>query len=168
MSSWSKLLMGSLFIFFLLPVSSFCVNASSDNLVNSSLTEAEDAFASTYEIVLDAERAGANVSGLFVRLNLCAKYLSEAHVWHRLGDSANANHFAGLCYDLVEDLRPEAIELRDEAKKLDDAKNATTTFGSVVAVIVVIVSCFVVWRIFKRRYNRQVLSLRPEVVSDGS
>ena len=168
MSSWSKLLTASAFIFLLLQVSIPWINASSENLVTVSLTEAEEALASSYGAVLAAEQAGANVSGLFGRLNVGGEYLSEAYVWYRLGDSENANHFAGLCYDLVEDLRHEAIEFRDEAQRVKDAENAITIFGSVVAVIVVVISCFVSWSIFKRNYRRRVLELRPEVVSDES
>jgi len=168
MSSWSKLLTASAVIFLLLQVSIPWINASSENLVTVSLTEAEEALASSYGAVLAAEQAGANVSGLFARLNIGGEYLSEAYVWYRLGDSANTNHFAGLCSDLVKDVRSDAVELRDEAQRVKDAENVITIFGSVVAVVVVVISCFVSWSIFKRNYRRRVLELSPEVVSDES
>ncbi len=164
MSSWSKLLTASAFIFLLLQVSIPWINASSENLVTVSLTEAEEALASSYGAVLAAEQAGANVSGLFGRLNVGGEYLSEAYVWYRLGDSENTSRFAGICSDIVEDVRSDAIELRAEAKRLGDAEFVAKVFGSVVGVIAVVVSCSVVWRVFKRRYRRQVLGLRPEVV----
>ncbi len=168
MSSWSKLLTASAFIFLLLQVSIPWINASSENLVTVSLTEAEEALASSYGAVLDAEQAGANVSGLLDKLNLGGEYLSEAYFWYRSGDSEAANHFAGLCRGVVGNVRNEAIELMDAAQRVKDAENSITIFGSVVAVIVVVISCFVSWSIFKRNYRRRVLELRPEVVSDES
>ena len=158
----------SAFLFCLLPVSIPWVNAASDDVFTVSLPEAEEAFTSAYEAVFEAEQAGANVSGLFGRLNIAGEYLSEAYVWYRSGDSENASRFAGLCYDVVEDLKSEAVELRDEAKRLGDAEFVATLFGSVVGMIVVVVSGYVVWRVFKRRYRRQFLGLRPEVVSGES
>jgi len=168
MASWTKLLMVSAFLLFLLPVPILLVSASSEDVVTLALTEAEEAFTSAYEAVFEAEQAGANVSGLFGRLNIAGEYLSEAYVWHRSGDSENASRFAGLCYDVVEDLKSEAVELRDEAKRLGEADFVVNMIGSVVGVIVVLVSCSVAWLVFRRRYRRQFLGLRPEVVSGES
>lgn len=168
MRSPFKLLVFSAFLFFLLTVSFPWVSASSEDVATLAITQAEETLASAFEAVLDAEMAGANVSGLLGRLNLGGEYLVEAYVWIRLGVSENASRFAGLCYDVVEDLKSEAVELRDEAKRLGDAEFVVTIFGSVVGMIVVVVSGYVVWRVFKRRYRRQVLGLRPEVVSGES
>jgi len=168
MITWSKLLIISAFLFCLLPVSIPWVNAASDDVATVDLIEAEETFSSAYEVVLEAEQAGANVSGLLDKLNLGAEYLAEAYVWYRLGDSENTGHFAGLCYDVVGDVLSDAVELRDEAKRLEDANFFVTLFGSVVGVIVVVVLCSAVWRVFKRRYHQRVLGLMPEVASSES
>lgn len=164
MTSWLKLVTISVFMFLLIQVSIPWINASSDNPLSTPLTEAEKAFSSSYEIVSAAEEAGANVSSLIDQLNVGGDYLSEAYVWYRLGNSENANHFASLCYNIAENVRSDALALRDKAKSLRDAEFVATAFGSAVGVIVVVVSCFVVWRIFKYRYRRQVLGLKPEVI----
>ena len=91
-----------------------------------------------------------------------------AHILRMSGNSENASRFAGLSYDTAKDLRSEAIELRDEAIKLGNAEFVTTAFGSVVSMIVVVVSGFIVWRLFKQRYFKQALGLRPEVISNES
>jgi hypothetical protein len=65
-------------------------------------------------------------------------------------------------------VRSEAFELRDEAERLGEADFVVNMIGSVVGVIVVVVSGFVVWRVFRRRYVGRVLGLRPEVVSGDS
>ena len=163
MITWSKLLMVSAFLLFLLPFPTLLVSASSEDVVTLALTEAEEALASVHEAVLEAEQAGANVSGLLDKLNLGAEYLAEAYVWYRLGVSENASRFAGLCYEVVGGVSSEAVELRDEAKRLGDADFVVNMIGSVVGVIVVLVFCSVAWLVFRRRYRRRVLGLRPEV-----
>jgi len=168
MTSWSKLLMVSALLLFLLPFFTLLVSASSEDVVTLALTEAEETLASTHEAVLEAEQAGANVSGLLDKLNLGAEYLAEAYVWYRLGVSENASRFAGLCYEVVGGVSSEAVELRDEAKRLGDADFVVNMIGSVVGVISVFVFCSVAWLVFRRRYRRRVLGLRPEVVSGES
>jgi len=158
----------SVLLLFILPVSILGVSASSEDVATLSITQAEETLSSAYEDVLEAEQAGANVSGLLVRLNLGGEYLAEAYVWYRLGVSENASRFADLCFEVVGDVRGEAFELRDEAKRLEEADFVVKMFGSVGGVIVVVVVGFVVWRVFRRRYCRRVLGLRPEVVSGES
>jgi hypothetical protein len=167
MTSWSKLLMVSSLLLFLLPFPTLLVNASSEGVVTLALTEAEEAFASTHKAVLEAEQVGANVSGLLDKLNLGAEYLAEAYVWYRLGIFENASRFAGLCSDVIGGVRSEAFELRDDAKRLGEADFVMNMIWSVVGVSVVLVSCSVAWLVFRRRYRRRV-GLRTEVVSGES
>ncbi len=135
-----------------------------EDVAVSAVDRAEAAVASAYEAVLDAEEAGADVSGLLVRLNVAGGYLAEAHVWFGLGDFDEAVRFADLCYDAVEDVSGEAFELRNEAHGLWATDFVVRMVGSMVGVVVVVFLGFVVWRVFKRRYRRRVLGLRPEVV----
>ena len=168
MITWTKLLMVSAFLLFLLPFPTLLVSASSEDVVALALTEAEETVASAHEAVLEAEQAGANVSGLLDKLNLGAEYLAEAYVWYRLGVFENASRFAGLCYEVVGGVSSEAVELRDEAKRLGDVDFVVNMIGSVVGVISVFVFCSVAWFVFRRRYRRRVLGLRSEVVSGES
>jgi len=167
MTSWSKLLMVSALLLFLLPFFTLLVSASSEDVVTLALTEAEETLASTHEAVLEAEQAGANVSDLLDKSNLANEYLAEAYVWYRLGVFENASRFAGLCSDVIGGVRSEAFELRDEAKKLGEADFVMNMIWSVVGVSVVLVSGSVAWLVFRRRYHRWV-GLRSEVVSGES
>jgi len=58
--------------------------------------------------------------------------------------------------------------LRDEAKRLGETDLVVKIFGSVVGVIAVTVLCFVGWSVFKRRYRRWLLGVKPEVASSES
>ena len=133
-----------------------------------SISEADYSMAQTYEDVLDAEEAGADVSGLLDRLDVAGEYLAEAHIWYRLGDFENATRFAGLCFGVVEEARGEAYRLKSGAYGLWTAGLFVRIIGSFVGVVVVVLLGYVVWRAFKRRYQRRVLGLKLEVVSDGS
>ena len=163
MSSPFKLLVISVLLIFLLPVFIPWVSASSEDVAILSITQAEETLASAFEAVLDAERVGANVSGLLGRLNLGGEYLAEAYVWVRLGDSESAGRFAGLCVEVAENVRGVAVGLMDEAHGwwvLDVLQRIVWSF---FGVVVVVVAGFVVWRVFRERYLERVFRLRPEV-----
>ena len=160
--------MVSVFLSFLLTVSVPRVCALSEDDDAVVISEAEEALVSAYEAVLEAEQAGANVSGLLGMLNLGGKYLSEAYVWYRLGVSENVSHFVGLCRDVVDDVHGEAFVLRGEAEKLGAADFVVKMFGSALGVVVILIGGFVAWRVFKLRHSRRILGLRSEVVFDES
>jgi len=142
--------------------------AYSENTAASAIDKAEAAVVSAYEAVLGAEQAGANVSGLLARLNVAGEYLANGHIWHGLGDFENATRFANLCYDIGEEVRNEAVELKNEAHGLWVWNLWVRMTISMVGVVSVVFLSFLVWRSFKRRYQRRVLGMKPEVVSGES
>jgi hypothetical protein len=160
-----------LLVLFVFVVSVFVFGASGvdgEDVAVSAVLDAEMAVASAYEAVLDAEVAGADVSGLLDRLNVAGGYLAEANVWLGLGDFDESGRLAGLCYDAVEGVSDEAFELESEANALWVTDVVVRMTGSMVGVVVVVFLGFVLWRVFKRRYHRRVLGLRPEVAKGGS
>ena len=140
----------------------------SEDVAASAVDRAEGAVVSAYEAVLDAEEAGANVSGLLGRLNVAGEYLASARVWYGLGDFDSATRFADLCYDVGEEVRSEAVELRNEAYGLWVTGLVVRMTVSIFGVVFVVFLGFVVWRWFKRRYRKRVLGMRPEVAKDES
>jgi hypothetical protein len=167
MFSWSKFLTVSVFLFFLLSFVPW-VGASNGNVVPLEVTQAEEALVLGYDAVLEAEEAGANVSSLLARLSLGGEYLAEAYVCVRLGDSEKASRFAGLCVEVVGDMRGEAVGLREEAHGWWVLDVIVRLIWSVFGVIIIVVVAFVVWRVFRRRYLKRVLGSKPEVVSHES
>nr|NIR87761.1 hypothetical protein [Candidatus Bathyarchaeota archaeon] len=71
---------------FMCPFFVLGVDASSEDDAAWAIIKAEDSVASGYDAVLEAEEAGANVSGLLARLNEAAMLLAEAEIAFRLGD----------------------------------------------------------------------------------
>jgi len=139
-----------------------------ENTAASAIDRAEASMVSAYEAVLDAEHAGASVSGLLARLDVGGEYLANARMWYGLGDFENATRFANLCYDVGEEVRNEAYELKNEAYESWVTALWLRMTVSIVGVVCVVFLSFLVWGVFKRRYKRRVLGMRPEVVSDES
>ena len=144
----------------------FSVSASGNQEdAASSLSEAEVWMAQAYGAVLDAERADADVSGLLVRLNDAAEWLSWAHMSFDVGDFDGASGYA-------ESTRDVSYEIVDEAKLLEsEAANARVYSSwvflaiSVVGVSVVVVGSVLGYRFFKRYYYDRLAKMRPKVES---
>jgi cytoskeletal protein RodZ len=59
----------------------------------------------------------------------------------------------------------DAVLLGEEAIRSEREDVLVRVFGSTVGVVVVVMSGFLLWELFKRRYHEKALNSRPEVVS---
>lgn len=133
---------------------------------SSSVSEADAALKQAFAAVLDAESAGAKVSGFILRLNEAGTILGQAEIALSNGNSSEASSEAGQCVTIAEGVKSEVPALK--ASALDEAR---TTFWmylsfSVVGVAVFVVVMAVVWRRFRRGYVGKVLGAKPGVVSN--
>jgi len=136
-----------------------------EDAVVSALAGAEASVVSAYQGVLEAERAGANVSVLLVRLNEAGGFLSQARMAYKAGDFDGAVDFAELGRGIGEEVAGEARVLRDLATIERVQLLWFTAAASVLAVAWIAFGSFMCWRFFKRRYYRRVLGLKPEVAT---
>jgi len=139
-----------------------------EDVALSAIEGAELAVDLAFEAVLEAEGAGANVSGLLDELNDGAEALSKAYISNRVGNFDDAVYFADLCGDLVGSVEAEANELRDVAVVDRNHRLLLSTLGSVLALVCIFYGGFFGWRFFKSRYHRRVLQMKPEVASNES
>jgi hypothetical protein len=133
---------------------------------SSSVGEADVAVRRAFNAILDAERAGANVSGLIVRLNEAGSVLAEAEIALGNGNSSEATSKAGQCTGIAESVKSDADFLK--ASALDEAQTvfwASLTF-SVVGIPVFVAVLEFVWRRFKRGHVEKMLGMKPEVAAD--
>jgi len=132
------------------------------------IDRADSAIVLAYRAVLEAEGAGANVSGLLEELNFGAEALATANMLYRVGNFGEAVNFADLCYDSVVGVAAKA----DEAVRLAEFEGKgqfyVTSAASTLGVCCVVLGGVFGWRVFKRRYFRRVLETKPEVVSNES
>ena len=134
--------------------------------VSSSVGEADVAVRQAFDATLEAERAGANVSGLILRLNEAGGILVEAEMALGKGNSSEAASKAGQCIGIAESVKSDADVLK--ASALDEAQTVfwTSLTFSVVGIAVFVSVLVLVWRWFKRGYFRKMLGLKPEVAHD--
>ena len=162
----------SVLIILLIFVSPFFVSAAlaevSKDEAASALANADGVVVSAYQVVLKAEEAGANVSSLLIRLNEAGENLVHARVAYSLGNFDETTRFADLSRDIGEEVRNEANKLKGLAWAEDVQRLWFMMASSVIGVIAVAFGSFLAWRVFKRRYYRQVLGMRPEVGADES
>ena len=134
---------------------------------SSSVGEADVAVRRAFDATLDAERAGANVAGLILRLNEAGTILGEAGIALGNGNSSEAASNAVQCIGIAESVKGDADVLK--ASALDEAQTVfrTSLTFSVVSIAAFAVVLVLVWRQFKRGYNMKVLGMKPEVASDA-
>jgi len=125
---------------------------SSEESASTDIVSAEVSIVSAYEVVLEAEQAGGNVSGLFARLSEAGEFLAAARMSYGNDDFDDATLFANLSGDIGEEVENEAYELKDRAQNDGFQRMWFTNLGSVSGVIVVGLGSFWVWRFLKRRY----------------
>ncbi|MFQ6063888.1 MAG: hypothetical protein ACE5L6_00255 [Candidatus Bathyarchaeia archaeon] len=146
----------------------FGVGAVDEEGAVSAVEGAEGNVVEAYGVVLEAEKAGANVSSLLDRLDVAAEYLAVAWMCLRLGDSDGAVGNASLCVEALDGIAGDAAVLREKAIKERGERNWITISGSVVGVVLVLCGSWFGWASFKKRYYRRVLEMKPEVAEGES
>ena len=151
-------------LFVLISTLAFSVSAStSREAAISTVSEAEQSVAQAYEAVLDAEAAGADVSGLLIELNNAVELFSEARMAFEDGDFEEATRLADLANGVGSEVAVEAERLKVEANSAGVDRFWWLLVGSVLGVSVVASVSFLGYRYFKRWYFRRLLKMRPRV-----
>jgi hypothetical protein len=143
----------------------FYVSASDE--ASLAIGEADNALRQAFEAVLNAEKAGVNVSDLIVKLDEAGGLLAEAENAYKVGNFSEAVSKAEGCSALADDVVGEALSLKSSA--LADAPKTvlkTLTFSCLGGVAFLTV-LFFVWGWFKRAYSNKLLKMKPEVASDA-
>jgi hypothetical protein len=134
----------------------------------SKLQAANSAVGQAFIAVLDAEKAGANVTSLLTQLSDVADILAQAENSYRTGDFNKAAVQADSVIPIAHEVTISAHDVHKTA--LVSAQNAFwfTIAFTVVGSFVFVLVLSLVWRRFKRRYLKQLLDLKPEVVENAA
>jgi hypothetical protein len=162
-----------LFFFFIIVFTSstfneYGVSEGIDNQAESWIDLAEEGLESAYLAVIDAERAGSDISQLVLHLNQALEWLSEAKSALTEGEHNRA-------FLLVEDVLGNSSYAENLAYNLESsaAHNAEIGFRnqvitSFVSICLIVVVGFLTWTYFKKHYIRKLMELKPEVSSHES
>jgi hypothetical protein len=155
-------------LIFLFAVSIFSLFATvagvSENEATLASNDADETLTLAYTATLKAEEAGADVSDLLIRLDEAGGFLARAHMAYRSGDFDEAGHFANLAMSIGEEVQNAAASLEVLARGESQQRLLFTLIGSIAGVVLVILGSYFGWRVFKRRYYKRVLKMKPEVV----
>jgi hypothetical protein len=133
---------------------------------SGSVWEADVAVRQAFGATLEAERAGANVSGLIFRLNEAGGILGEAEIALGDGNSSEATKKAGQCVEIAQSVKSDADVLK--ASALDEAQTVfwLSLFFSAAGIAVFAIVLVLVWRWFRRGHVDKMLSMKPEVANN--
>jgi hypothetical protein len=132
----------------------------------SKLQVANNTVAQAFNSVLDAEKAGGNVTQLMVKLNTSGDLLADAQNAYNSGNMSNVASNAESARQIAEQVNFDAVNLRNVS--LDQSQNSLwfTLAFSVIGAIVFGISLFIVWRRFKRSHMNKLLGMKPEVIEN--
>ena len=162
-----RFLVGLIWVLLFCLVISRAFAVSSDE-AEAAISRAESRMSLAYKSVLEAERAGANVSGLLFKLSNGSTLLSRAQMQYRIGNFSEAADFANQCFDSLDGIEDEAGTLRDNAVTEKKQRMLISAVGSTFAIGAVLCVGVFGWRFFKDRYCRRVLKMKPEVQANDS
>ena len=115
------------------------------------IQSAESTVLNCYKAVFEAEKAGANISGLLKVLNEASWLLSRAKVAYNNGDFNSAYEYATNCSQMLDGLISEADSLKLEAENARRMDFLVNYVGSSVGAIAIAVGGYAFWFFFKRR-----------------
>ncbi len=141
---------------------------SSVSVLGIKAADVEDTIVEAYGAVLEAEEAGADVSALLERLDVAGEYLVLARMSLRTGNMEGAAGNASLSVVALDGLVEDAGVLREEAVRESGERSWMAIGGSVGGVAAVVCGGWLSWSWFKKRYYKQALEMRPEVIEDAS
>jgi hypothetical protein len=145
----------------------FCALGEKDDAL-SKIEDAEKLICQAFEGVLEAEGAGANVSSLLVQLDSAGSFIDDARMRYRSGDFAGALQSANASIQSVEGFAEKVEQLKVSAANEYKERAFQIVATSGMGILVVILVTMACWLLIKRRYYRNVLNMKPEVVANES
>lgn len=129
----------------------FLVFASSEADARSAIVAAENRVFECYRALSDAEMAGANVTGLLVKLNDAGALLSKADLAYAEGNFDSAVAFAVQSSSALDGFVEEASVLKEAAAQQNYLDFMVNFVGSGVGAACVLAGGFALWTFSKKR-----------------
>jgi CHASE3 domain sensor protein len=131
----------------------------------SKLLAANTAVNQAFNAVLDAEKAGANVTDLLAQLNTAQGILAQADNSYRVGDTNTATTQATSVISIAQQVTLDAQNTNQTAIVSSQNGFWSTIALTVIGVFVFVLVLFLVWRRFRRNYIERLSGAKPELVS---
>lgn len=138
------------------------------NQTSSKLQAANNAIDSAFIAVMDAEKAGANVTGLLSQLNVAANDLSQAENSYRSGNSNAAAVQADSVLPITQEVMTSAQNTKQTASVSSQNGFWLTVAFSEIGAPLFLLALFLAWRKIKRDYMNKLPGLKPEVAENAA
>lgn len=117
----------------------------------SAIQSAESELLEGYNAIYEAEKAGANVSGLLKVLNEAGWILSRAKLAYNSGDFDSAYGYALNCSQRLDGIVSQANSLKLEAEQASRMDFLINYVGSAASSVAIVVGGYAFWVIMKKR-----------------
>jgi hypothetical protein len=135
------------------------------NQANSKLQVANQSVNQAFNAVLDAEKAGANVTDLLSQLNNATNILAGAENSYRAGDINATIAKANSLLPITQEITINAQFLKHSATVNGQNNFWSTIIFTIVIAVVFVLVLFFIWCRFKRKYINRLSESKPEVTN---
>ena len=130
------------------------------------LQAANDSVNRAFNAVLDAEKAGANVTDLLVQINTAQGILAQAENSYRTGNIKKAATQSDSVLPIAQQITTTAKNAKQDAIISIQNNFYWTIAFTVVSMLIFLEVLILFWLWFKRRYIKNLSEAKPELVSN--
>jgi len=130
------------------------------------IQNANTAIGQAFGAVLSAEQAGVQISGLLDQLNIAAGLLARAENSYRLGDINAATTAVDQVFPITQQVSSLSMSAESNAESATQITLWLSIFVAFVGSFLFVSGLFFIWLLFKKRYIKNILDAKPEVVND--
>ena len=132
----------------------------------SKLQAANDSVNLAFNAVLDAEKAGANVTDLLAQINIAQEILAQAENLYRTGNTNSSAVQADSVLPITQQVTLDAQNAKQNAIVSTHNAFYSTIALTIVGIIVFILILFLVCRRIIQNYIERLSDAKPELVSN--
>ncbi len=165
----SLLIVLGLVIYPLVPTSLFYFNCSGICFfINTSqtLSDAERAVGNAYEMILNADDAGANITGLVDQLNEAVGLLDEARRVYETNQTY-AEELANQARVIADAVYEEALVLLAETRSVSSIWPVLVLLGIGFAIVFAFISLYYLWRRITEEEEEGILEMEVSTPEEG-
>ncbi len=122
------------------------------NAASSTISVAKSRLITCFEETKTAESAGGNISSLIDTLNNAGLLISNAEAAFANGDFSSAERLALTGQNLLNNFESKADLTKVAGQQAVDNDFFTSYVGSLIGILLVIISGLVIWQLLKRHY----------------
>jgi hypothetical protein len=155
----------SILLLFIITLITFSLPVYGADVASLRLIEADNSIRTAFEVILETESLGINVSPLLSKYREALDLLVEAELYYRTGNTDTAIGKAVQCTELAHRVLDDALVLQGSSLIITENIFWSNIIVSLVGCAAFVIVLFSVWILFKRNYIQKLMKTKPEVES---